>query len=83
MLTKTQVLALFLGTAAAEGELAHINGPTATGTVPEGQDLRVASSGAVCNAVGGCDAEGESCGRFQRATGDSPSLCVNRREGCG
>merc|ERR1711971_906334 len=82
-LTKTQVLALFLGAASAEGELAHINGPSSADTSIEGQTLITASSGADCNAVGGCDADGESCGRFQRATGDPVDLCVNTDHVCG
>jgi len=82
-LTKTQVLALFLGAASAEGELAHIYGPASTDTIIEGQTPITASSGADCNAVGGCDADGESCGRFQRATGDPVDLCVNTDHVCG
>merc|ERR1712029_348882 len=76
--SKAQVIALFLRLASAEGELAHINGPNAAGI-----DTWIASGGAACNAVGGCDADGESCGRFQRATGDPVDLCVNRDNGCG
>jgi hypothetical protein len=81
--SKTQVIALFLGLASAEGELAHINGPSSSVTVPAGQSTIPASGGAACNAVGGCDADGESCGRFQRATGDPVDLCVNTENGCG
>lgn len=80
-LTKTQVLALFLGAASAEGELAHINGPASNPI--SGQTPTTASSGASCNALGGCDADGESCGRFQRATGDPVDLCVNTDYVCG
>ena len=81
--SKTQVIALFLGLASAEGEVGHINGPASTGTVPTGQTLITASSGDECTALGGCGDPDESCGRFQRATGDPVDLCVNTEYGCG
>jgi len=68
-LTKTQVLALFLGaTSAADKTLKDLfNGPTSTDTVPAEQTLRTASSGTECANNDGCG-EGEKCGKAQLAT---------------
>lgn len=41
-----------------------------------------ASSGAACNALGGCDAAGEKCGRAQLADGTTSDACI-WEEWCG
>ena len=72
-ISKTQVLALFLGATTAthlpqSNSLTPkdlLNGPAAVERVTEGTvKILPASTGADCNPLGGCDDEGQSCGAF-------------------
>lgn len=72
-LSKTQVIALFLGYASAEGEsqapqpepltaIALLNGPTSAETIPENQTPLKANSGTTCAGNAECTQVGEKCG---------------------
>jgi hypothetical protein len=80
-LTKTQVLALFLGTASAQFDthIKVLNGITSVDTVPENQTLMPANSGVVCTGNADCVTEGEQCAAFLTTDEAVPvSYCVNK-----
>jgi hypothetical protein len=66
-ITKAQVLALFLGAAAAQDKTFKdlFNGPTSADTVPADQTLRTASSGTECANNAACTEDGEKCAKPQ------------------
>jgi hypothetical protein len=80
-LSKTQVLALFLGTTSA-APIDILKALADTNQVPAGQALMTASSGAACNALGGCDTAGEKCGRTSLVSGATSDACM-WEEWCG
>lgn len=87
-ITKAQVLALFLGAAAAQDKTFKdlFNGPTSADTVPTDQTLRTASSGTECANNAACTEAGEKCAKPQLSpapdAGQPAGLCL-AEEFCG
>lgn len=76
-LSKTQVIALFLGATAAQDVMDAINGGSSFDTVPDDQGIYKSSSGTVCTSNADCTAAGEKCANLQQATEAAVNKCIN------
>lgn len=77
-LTKTQVIAIFLGAASAQTVLETISGITVADTfLGDGDNVAwTANAGGQCNALGGCDTEKNKCANLEMVGADTVTTCV-------
>jgi len=75
-LSKTQVIALFLGATSAQTVLDSLSAITVADTVPTDQTLWTANAGGECNALGGCDAASNKCANLELVGADTVTTCV-------
>lgn len=83
-LTKSQVIALFLGASSAMTPMELLNGPSteAGNADPENQAMTTSMSGSACNGNADCTVFGEKCGAFQRTDITAENYCVAKKY-CG
>ena len=80
-LTKTQILALFLGSASADF-ITNMNALSNAESVPDDQTLKPANTGTECAGNAACTADGEKCMKIQFVTADAINLCMHE-DWCG